>query len=168
MTTSIPRLLRSGALWFAACQAAALSVLLWTASTPGFRGGGFVRAVLTAAVALQLVVLVAEARRALAPTGTAEPSSTGEPWHLVGTGLHLVLLLLLTYVAGAYVGAFGFLFGYWYVGCGRPLTTALGLAVLFGFGLPLILTNLVAVPLWTGVAPSVWPGVIGGSIRPPF
>jgi hypothetical protein len=177
MMDAVSRLARSGAVWFALAQLAVLLALWLTAMQPGFRGGGFIQAVLTLLVAIQGAAVLVDCRRALWPDPVSSPTGIFmsheaemgvDPRRFLIIASHLSIMLILVYVVGMYVGLFVFLLGYWRLTGGRTTREALALAALFGALLPFLFSRAVRVPLWTGVVPELVPGVIGGSITPPL
>jgi hypothetical protein len=177
MMGAVLRLAQSGSVWFALVQFSILVALWLTATEPGFRGGGFIQAVLTLLVAVQATALLSDGRRALWPDAVAPPTGIfagheGEigvdAVRFVVIASHLTFMLVLVYIVGMYVGLFMFLLGYWRLTGGRRTVPALALAGLLGMALPFLFSRAVRVPLWTGVAPELVPGVIGGSITPPL
>jgi hypothetical protein len=177
MMDAVVRLARSGAVWFALVQLAILVALWLTAMQPGFRGGGFIQAVLALLVAIQIAAVLVDCRRALWPETISSPAGLlasheaemgVDARRFVIIAAHLSMMLILVYVAGMYVGLFVFLLGYWRLTGGRPTGAAVALSALFGVLLPFLFSRAVRVPLWTGVVPELVPGVIGGSITPPL
>lgn len=175
---TIARLFRSGAVWFSFVQLGVILALLLTALQPGFRGGGFIQAVLVLMVLFQTAALVMDSRGALSADASPPPPSIAGDDEEEETGVetgpfllitsHLIFMLIATYLLGVYVGLFLFLFGYFRLTGGRRTGAALVLAGLFGVLLPFFFSYAVQVPLWTGVVPELIPGFIGGSISPPI
>jgi len=157
--------------YFGLLQLAIILTFAIPAFRDDFRGGGFLTALLAILVVTQVICIVRDSMLAGKPA--SERESVVEPGidyvkAAAGIITSLMGFLLLIYLLGMYVGIPIFCFVYWRLALRLSLWKTVFLSLIFGFIAPLSFSWMLSITLWTGVIPEIIPGMLGGSVTPPF